>query len=63
MRKLFEPFGTIEACNLVFDKVTGKSKGFGFVEMPDKEAWAAIKAVNGKMVQGFKIRVKKSVEV
>ncbi len=64
MRKLFEPFGTIAACDLVLDKVTGKSKGFGFVEMPvDKEGWAAIKALNGKVVRDFKIRVKKSLNL
>lgn len=56
---LFQPFGEIKSHNIVLDQATGHSKGFGFVEMPDKaEATAAIKALNGKLVRGQKIRVK-----
>ena len=58
---LFEPFGTIQSCNLVMDKETGQSKRFGFVEMPKPgEAKAAMKNLNGKDVDGSKIRVKKA---
>ncbi len=52
---LFAAFGDVQFCNLVMDKVSGASKGFGFVEMPKAgAAKAAIKA----LVDGVKIRVK-----
>ncbi len=59
LRALFEPYGTVQSCNLVIDKVTGISKGFGFIEMPKPgEAKAAIKNLNAKDIAGSKIRVK-----
>ncbi|MES9902771.1 MAG: RNA-binding protein [Sedimenticola sp.] len=61
LRTLFEAQGTVQSCTLVTDKVTGNSKGFGFVEMPKPgEAKAAVKILNGKEVAGNKIRVKKA---
>ncbi len=58
---LFRPFGHVQACNLVLDKKSGLSKGFGFVEIPKAgEAKAAMKAINGKLVDGNKLRVKKA---
>lgn len=58
---LFTPFGTVQSCNLVLDKETGNSKGFGFVEMPKQgDAKAAMKSLNGKDIDGNKIRVKKA---
>lgn len=61
--KLFQPFGEIKSYNIVTDQATGQSKGFGFVEMPDRdEASAAIKALNGKLLRGQKIRVKTTVK-
>ena len=58
---MFRPFGRVRALNLVLDKLTGKSKGFGFVDMPrDEEARAAIRALNGTLVRGEKVRVKKT---
>lgn len=58
---MFEEHGTVQSCNLVIDKDTGLSKGFGFVEMPKPgEAKAAIKLLNGQDVDGSKIRVKKA---
>lgn len=61
LRALFAEFGHIQACNLVLDKETGVSKGFGFVEIPKPgEAKAAMKALNGKIVDGNKLRVKKA---
>ena len=57
--KLFQEFGDLNSLSLVMDKETNKSKGFGFAEMPDKkEAQKAIKQLNGKIVDGEKIRVK-----
>ncbi len=56
---LFASFGVVQSCNLVMDKASGASKGFGFVEMPKAgEAKAAIKALNNTVVDGMKIRVK-----
>ena len=58
---LFQAHGAVQSCNLVIDKDTGLSKGFGFVEMPKPgEAKAAINSLNGIAIAGFKIRVKKS---
>ena len=63
LKSLFEPFGEIQSCNLVMDKETGQSKGFGFVEMPRQgDAKAAMKSLNGKEIAGSKIRVKKTEE-
>lgn len=61
IKTMFESHGTVQSCALVMDKVTGGSKGFGFVEMPKAgEAKIAIKNLNGKDVAGSKIRVKKA---
>ena len=61
IRTLFENYGKVQSCTLIIDKVTGVSKGFGFVEMPSPgEAKAAMKSLNGNDVDGNKIRVKKA---
>jgi RNA recognition motif-containing protein len=61
LREMFEGYGKVQSCTLVKDKVTGLSKGFGFAEMPRQgEAKAAMKNLNGKDIDGRKIRVKKS---
>ena len=61
LNALFSPFGTVQSCNLVMDKDTGESKGFGFVEMPKLgDAKAAMKSINGKEIAGNKLRVKKA---
>jgi RNA recognition motif-containing protein len=58
---LFEVYGAVQYCTVVMDKATGKSKGFGFVEMPRAgEAKAAIKELNARDIGGNKIRVKKA---
>jgi len=57
---LFREYGDVQYCKVVIDKVTGKSKGFGFVEMPLVGAEAAIKALNVMDVGGNKIRVKRT---
>ena len=38
LKALFEPFGQVTEVRLIMDKFTGKSKGFGFIEMPSKDA-------------------------
>jgi len=53
LRQAFEPWGQIESVNIINDKYTGRSKGFGFVEMPsDDEGQVAIEALNGKELKG-----------
>ncbi|SDR81781.1 RNA recognition motif. (a.k.a. RRM, RBD, or RNP domain) [Halopseudomonas litoralis] len=59
LRNLFEAHGVVQSCTLVMDRETGKSKGFGFVEMPKHaDARAAIKTLNNQEVAGSRIRVK-----
>lgn len=61
LRTLFEPYGEIRNLTLVYDAKTGKSKGFGFVEMPDsREGLRAIKKLNHENVGGNRIRVKEA---
>lgn len=61
LKALFEEFGTVQSCDLVLDKSTGRSKGFGFVEMPkSEEANLAIKSLNNKKLGNNRIRVKKA---
>ena len=55
---LFSPFGEISSSKVVMDRESGRSKGFGFVEMLDKaDADEAIKALDGSSVSGRNIRV------
>ncbi len=58
LREAFGAYGEVESANLIMDKFTGESKGFGFVEMPNNsEADAAIKALNEQPMKGRPIRV------
>jgi RNA recognition motif-containing protein len=58
LAKLFEPHGTVESAQVIMDRDTGRSKGFGFVEMKtDQEAQAATAALNGKDVDGRSLTV------
>lgn len=62
LQELFAEYGTVQSCSLVLDKEKGGSKGFGFVVMRTSgEAKAATKSLNGKEINGMKIRVKKAV--
>jgi RNA recognition motif-containing protein len=55
---LFSPFGTIRSAQVVMDRETGRSKGFGFVEMgAEGEAQAAIEALNGNEFKGRNLTV------
>ncbi|MFN3782448.1 MAG: RNA recognition motif domain-containing protein [Spirosomataceae bacterium] len=59
LRDAFEEFGTVDSAKIVMDKFTGRSKGFGFVEMPnDDEAQNAINALNDTDFDGRTIVVK-----
>jgi RNA recognition motif-containing protein len=63
LKKAFEEFGEVTAARIITDKYSGKSKGFGFIEMPnDTEAKQAIEELNGKELSGRKIIVNESVE-
>ncbi|HPJ12839.1 MAG TPA: RNA-binding protein [Caldisericia bacterium] len=58
LRASFENFGEVTSVRIIQDRATGRSKGFGFVEMPDEEsAETAIAALNGKDFSGRNIRV------
>jgi len=58
LQALFSVFGKVKKAYIVNDKNTGKSKGFGFVEMSDDaEAKAAIDALDGKDCGGFTVKV------
>jgi cold-inducible RNA-binding protein len=61
LREAFEAFGEVTSANVITDKFTGKSKGFGFVEMPnDDEARQAISELNDSELDGRTIVVKKA---
>ncbi len=63
LRQIFEEFGEVVSAKIILDKYSGRSKGFGFVEMSDdEEANAAIAALNDKEVQGRNMKVNKARE-
>ena len=58
LQQMFEAFGTVQSAQIIMDRDTGQSKGFGFVEMgSDQEAQAAIQGLNGKEVGGRSLTV------
>ena len=58
LRELFKDHGTVASVNIITDRYTGMSKGFGFVEMStSEEAQAAIDTLNGHEVDGRSLRV------
>ena len=58
LEQMFTAHGTVESAQVIMDRDTGRSKGFGFVEMKtDQEAQAAIAALNGKDVEGRALTV------
>ena len=58
LRNSFEDHGAVDTAKIIMDRETGRSKGFGFVEMPDDtEAQAAIQELNDAMVNGRPLRV------
>ena len=63
LTELFKEYGEVTSVKIIIDKYSGKSKGFGFVEMPNEaEANKAIKELNNAEVQGRNIIVNESVE-
>ena len=58
LEAMFAPHGVVESVNVIMDRVTGRSKGFGFVEMgTDQQAKAAIAALHGKELDGRSLTV------
>ena len=58
LQGMFEEFGSVQSAQVIMDRESGRSKGFGFVEMgSDQEAEAAINALNGKDVDGRPLTV------
>ena len=58
LKNAFSEFGEVSSVKIIIDKFSGRSKGFGFVEMPsNSEADQAIKALNGKAFNGRSIKV------
>ena len=63
LKELFEAYGEVSTVKLISDRETGRSKGFGFVEMPDDEsAQKAITGLNGAEVKGRSIAVSQAEE-
>ncbi|MGE0404880.1 MAG: RNA recognition motif domain-containing protein [Candidatus Korobacteraceae bacterium] len=58
LRQMFEPYGAVDSVTVVTDRDTGRSRGFGFVEMPNNnEAESAIAALNGQDAGGRSLTV------
>jgi RNA recognition motif-containing protein len=58
LEQLFAPYGRVDRAEIITDRNTGRSRGFGFVEMPDaREAQAAIDGLNGTSVEGRPLTV------
>ena len=58
LRQLFEPYGDVDTINIITDRYTGQSRGFGFIEMPNSAAAkAAIQGLQGKELGGRTLNV------
>jgi RNA recognition motif-containing protein len=58
LRQLFEPYGVVDKINVITDRDTGRSRGFGFVEMPEsRAAQAAIQGLQGTTLAGRALTV------
>ncbi len=63
LRQRFETYGTVESARVVMDRASGRSKGFGFVEMSnDAEAQAAIAGVNGQQLDGRVVKANEALD-
>ena len=63
LRNLFGGYGTVASAKIIFDRETGNSKGFGFIEMStDEEAGAAIAGTNGREFEGRQLRVNEAMD-
>jgi RNA recognition motif-containing protein len=63
LRNLFSGFGNVVSSKIIFDRESGNSKGFGFIEMgSDEEAAAAIAGTNGREFDGRQLRVNEALD-
>lgn len=62
VRDLFTPYGEVQSVNLIVDRETGRLRGFGFVEMAEEGADAAMEALNGKAFGGRDLRINEAQE-
>jgi RNA recognition motif-containing protein len=63
LREMFLQYGEVASLNLIMDRYSGQSKGFGFIEMPNNsEADQAIKGLNKSMLKGREIKVNQAEE-
>ena len=62
VRELFEQHGTVHSVKLITDRYTGRPRGFGFVEMEEEDATAAIQALDGMEFSGRTLRVNEARE-
>ena len=63
LKNLFSRFGTVASAKIIFDRDSGKSKGFGFIEMSSEdEANAAIAGTNGQEFEGRQLRVNEAMD-
>ncbi len=62
LRQLFEEYGSVESADVVSDRETGRSRGFGFVEMDDEGADKAMRALDGKDFGGRPLRIDEARE-
>src|SRR6202000_3193076 len=63
LKEMFELYGTVNSAKVVMDRESGRSKGFGFVEMPDDaEARGAIETLDNASIRGKKMAVKEADE-
>ena len=57
LESLFSPYGAVQSAAVITDRDTGRSRGFGFVEMADDDARRAIEELNGKDIDGRRLTV------
>jgi RNA recognition motif-containing protein len=57
LRDLFSQYGEVQSANIIYDRETGRSRGFGVVEMAEESADSAIEALNGNEFGGRTLRV------
>ncbi|MES2436722.1 MAG: RNA-binding protein [Patescibacteria group bacterium] len=57
LQEAFEKFGKVVSAQIIMDKMTGRSRGFGFIEIEDADAEAAINGMNGATLDGRKLIV------
>jgi RNA recognition motif-containing protein len=63
LKTVFEEYGVVESAKIIIDKYSGKSKGFGFIEMPnEEEGLKAVEALDGKEIKGRNLKVNQARE-